>query len=331
MERWTPKPPDRLLAGLAGLADPTRLRLLAVLERHELGVAELTEVLRLPQSTVSRHLKVLADSGFLGARADGTSRTTASRSSSPAPAASGAPRARAPRAGPRSSRIGSGSTAASWPAATRPTGSSPARPATGSGSAPSSTARGSSPRPSLALLPKDLVVADLGCGTGDLTARLARRVAHVHAVDRSAAMLRAARRRVEALGNVSLHEADLEDLPLEDASCDAALLALVLGWTPDPRPVLAEAARVLRPGGTVVVIDLARHDDERFQERLGQARAGFDPADLATLLSAAGLASAQVCPLPPEPGARGPALLSASAERPVPVGARPRAGRPRAA
>jgi ArsR family transcriptional regulator len=331
MERWTPRPPDRLLAGLSGLADPTRLRLLAVLERHELGVAELTQVLRLPQSTVSRHLKVLADSGFLHARADGTSRLYRLAELDP-----GARRLwRAARDGVQG-----------WAALEQDRLRLEQRLAARRDEADRFFAgaagdwerlraelygTGFLAEALLALLPKDLVVADLGCGTGDLTARLARRVAHVHAVDRSAAMLRAARRRVGVLGNVSLHEADLEELPLDDASCDAALLALVLGWAADPRPVLAEAARILRPGGTLVAIDLARHDDARFQERLGQARAGFEPSDLAALLSEAGLSAPEVRPLPPEPGARGPALLAAIAERPAPAGARPRAGRTRAA
>src|SRR5207302_4849766 len=66
------KQPDSLLGWMESLADPTRLRLLRLLERHELGVAELCDVLQLPQSTVSRHLKVLADEGWLRSRAQGT-------------------------------------------------------------------------------------------------------------------------------------------------------------------------------------------------------------------------------------------------------------------
>ena len=158
-------------------------------------------------------------------------------------------------------------------------------------------------------------VVDLGCGTGDLTARLARHVGRVVAVDRSAAMLKAARRRVEGLQNVELHRADLEELPLDDASCDAALLVLALTYVAEPGRVLAEVARILRPGGAAVVADLVRHDDDAFRRRMGQASLGFDAPELTALLERAGLGEVRCRSLPPEPGARGPALLVARAER----------------
>jgi ArsR family transcriptional regulator len=333
MERLNPRPPDRLLGGLSGLADPTRLRLLHLLEQSELGVAELCEVLRLPQSTVSRHLKVLADAGFVAGRAEGTSRLYRL-----ADLDAGARRLW------RAAREGAQGWAALEQDALRLARRLAERRdeaerffagAAGDWERLRSELYGTGflGETLLAALPRDLVVADLGCGTGDLSARLARHVRAVHAVDRSAAMLRAARRRVAGLDNVVLHQSDLERLPLEDASCDVALLVLVLAYATDPRPVLAEAARVLRPGGRAVVVDLARHDDERFRERLGQARAGFDAADLTGLLSAAGLAAAAAHPLPPDPAARGPALLVASAERPPLAAGRKTTGaaKPRAA
>jgi SAM-dependent methyltransferase len=316
MDRLSPRPPDRLLGSLAGLADPTRLRLLHLVERTELGVAELCEVLRLPQSTVSRHLKVLADSGFVAGRADGTSRLYRLADLDP---------------GARRLWRAAREQAQGWAALEQDELRLARRLAERRDRAERffAGAAGDWERlrvelygggflleALLGLLPRDLVVADLGCGTGDLAARLGRHVRRVDAVDRSAAMLRAARRRVGDLPNVALHQGELERLPLEDASCDAALLVLVLAYVADPRPVLAEAARILRPGGRAVVVDLSRHDDERFKEQLGHARAGFDAADLSTMLSAAGLAAAAVHPLPPDPGARGPALLVASAERP---------------
>jgi ArsR family transcriptional regulator len=176
-----------------------------------------------------------------------------------------------------------------------------------------------------ALLPRDLVVADLGCGTGDLACRLARHVRRVVAIDGSAAMLKAARRRAATLPNVELHRADLDALPLEDASCDAALLVLALSYVPDPGAALREAARVLRRGGLLVVADLARHEDELFRRRMGQAALGFDSAALAALLGRAGLEDARVDALPPRPEARGPALLLARARR---AGDAPRAPSP---
>jgi ArsR family transcriptional regulator len=138
----------------------------------------------------------------------------------------------------------------------------------------------------------------------------------VIAVDRSAAMLRAARRRRAAHPNVELHEARLEAMPIADGRCDAALLVLVLAYLDDPAPALREAARVLAPGGgRLVVVDAARHDDEALRRRMGQARPGFTPEELEGLLAAAGLSDARARALPPEPGAKGPGLVVASAAR----------------
>lgn len=166
-----------------------------------------------------------------------------------------------------------------------------------------------------ALLPRDLVVADSGCGTGDLSVRLARHVRRVIAVDCSAAMLKAARRRIEASSNVELHRADLEALPVEDRACDAALLVLALGYVPDPARVVAEAARILKSGGVLAVADVVKHDDELFRRRLGQVVLGFEPAAMSVLLQRAGLEAIRCDVLPPHPGARGPALFVARATR----------------
>jgi SAM-dependent methyltransferase len=168
----------------------------------------------------------------------------------------------------------------------------------------------------LALLPPQWTVADLGCGTGSLAAAIAPDVGRVVGVDQSADMLRAARRRTAGLGNVELRRGTLEALPLEDASCDAALLVLSLGWVADPPRALAEAARVVRPGGRLALIDAVLHDDEDFRRRAGQVWPGFEPARVAEMLAAAGWADVACRPLPPEAAARGPALLLARARRP---------------
>jgi SAM-dependent methyltransferase len=309
--------PGRLLGVLGSLADPTRLRLLALLERHELGVVELCDAVKLPQSTVSRHLKVLADEGWLASRREGTAHLyrmdpgvdaaarrlwrlaraeTAGWATLEQDAARAARRLAARRE--QADRFFAGA-AGEWERLRREL----------YGAAFGDEAL-------RALLPADLVVADLGCGTGDLAARLAPHVARVVGVDRSAAMLRAARRRLEALSNVDLRQGDLEALPLDDASCGAALLVLALTYVAEPARAVAEAARVLAPGGVLAVVDLARHDDEAFRERLGQASLGFEPDALAALLAGAGLAVSRVAPLAAEAGARGPALVLARAEKP---------------
>jgi ArsR family transcriptional regulator len=171
------------------------------------------------------------------------------------------------------------------------------------------------------LLPRHWVVADLACGTGSVAASLASHVHEVIAVDNSPAMLKAAARRVAGHDNVALRLGQLEALPIEDASCDAALLVLALTYVADVAPVLAEVARVSKPGGRVVVVDLLSHDRDDFRRQLGQARAGFEPSELESLLNAAGLACDHIAPLAPEPDVKGPALLLAAGSRTSPTSA----------
>jgi len=309
--------PAGLFGWMEGLADPTRLRLLHVLERHELGVAELCEVLQQPQSTVSRHLKTLSSQGWVEVRRQGQSRIYR-MSDRVDPAArrlwklardeseSWATlqhdqlrldrRLRERRSGAEAFFAGAAGDwdrlRAEW---------------YGTGFGASAL---------LALLPPDWAVADLGCGTGSLAAALAPDVARVVGVDQSADMLRAARRRTAGLGNVELRRGTLEALPLEDASFDAALLVLSLGWVADPPRALSEAARVVRPGGRLALVDAVLHDDEDFRRRAGQVWPGFEPARVAEMLTAAGWTDVGCRPLAPEASARGPALLLARARRP---------------
>ena len=205
---------------MASLADPTRLRLLRLLERHELGVAELCDVLQLPQSTVSRHLKVLADQGWLAGRAQGTNRST------------GWPSSRDP------ALAGSGC----WPAS-RPSGwptveqdrlrltrrlseREPAAQAFFAGAAgrwdklrSELYGEAFSREALLALLPADWVVADLGCGTGQTAMALAPHVRRVIGVDQSGAMLKAAKKRSRRpCATSSCDRGVSRRCPLEDAS-----------------------------------------------------------------------------------------------------------------
>lgn len=306
--------PPALLEWMELLADPTRLRLLRALERRELSVLELCEVVALPQSTVSRHLKALSAASWVGSRRNGTQSLYAWA----ADAAAGARKlwalARAELEG--------------WPVAVQDGKRLEAVLARRDGArrffAGAAGAwdelrarvygRAFGTEAMLALLPRSWTVADLGCGTGALTAALAPRVRRVVGVDRSAAMLQAARRRTEGLGNVELHEAELAELPLPAASCDAALLVLVLAYQEDPGPTLAEAHRILRAGGRLVVVDAARHADETLRRRIGQVHPGFEPDDLSARVRAAGFAAATVRSLPPEPGASGPGLVVCAGE-----------------
>ncbi|HYD41791.1 MAG TPA: metalloregulator ArsR/SmtB family transcription factor [Anaeromyxobacter sp.] len=312
MNHPAPRTPDALLAWMELLADPTRLRLLRAVEKRELSVLELCEVLAVPQSTVSRHLKALAEAGFVTSRRNGTQSLYAWADD----AAPGARKlwtlARAETDGwtvahqdakrlegvlsrrDDARRFFAGAAGAWDELRARVYG------------------RTFGTEALLSLLPRTWTVADLGCGTGALTAALAPRVRRVVGVDRSAAMLQAARKRTAGLENVELHESDLADLPLAAGSADAALLVLVLAYLPDPAPVLAEVRRVLRKGGRLVVVDAVRHHDEELRRRMGQVAPGFEPDDLAERLRAAGFPEPSARTLPPEPGASGPGLVVAT-------------------
>lgn len=316
MELASPQP-AALVAWMDSLADPTRLRLLRLLERQELGVAELVDVLQMPQSTVSRHLKTLLDQGWVVARSRGSSNLYALRNGelpvtarrlmslvreqTDAWATVRQDRLRLERRlqeRPADAQEFFARSAGQWDRLRREL----------YGAAFGDAAlRG--------LLPRHWVVADLACGTGSVAASLATHVREVIAVDNSPAMLKAATRRVAGQANVTLRLGQLEALPIDTAHCDAALLVLALTYVADPEHALAEVARILKPGGRVVVVDLLRHDREDFRRQLGQARAGFEPAELEHLLTAAGLVCDHVAPLAPEPDVKGPALLLSAGVR----------------
>lgn len=135
------------------------------------------------------------------------------------------------------------------------------------------------------------------------------------AVDDSAAMMQAARRRLRAFSNVELRRGRLEALPIDDGTLDAAICALVLHHVPDPALALAEAARVLRPGGRLLVVDMLPHDREHYRQQMGHVWLGFAETQFASYLTTAGFETPHVRTLPPEPKAQGPALFAASARR----------------
>jgi ubiquinone/menaquinone biosynthesis C-methylase UbiE len=139
--------------------------------------------------------------------------------------------------------------------------------------------------------------------------------ADLHGVDLDQERIAKAR---AAFPGADLRVGDAAALPWPDDAFRLVVASTVFSSILDRevrRAIAAEAARVLAPGGVLAVVDLARHDDEAFRERLGQASLGFEPDALAALLAGAGLAVSRVAPLPAEPGARGPALLLARAEK----------------
>jgi ArsR family transcriptional regulator len=107
----------------------------------------------------------------------------------------------------------------------------------------------------------------------------------------------------------------LESLPLEDGSIDAAVMMLVLHHLPTPSLALAEAARVLKPGGRLLIVDMLPHEREEYRQQMGHVWLGFAEDHIQRLLDQAGFSAARVTPLTPMTEAKGPALFAAAAAR----------------
>jgi SAM-dependent methyltransferase len=309
-------PATAILDDLSALADLTRDRLLLLLETHELTVGELCATLQLPQSTVSRHLKALADAGWVVSRAEGTSRLySMSRES----------RAASRRLWLLVREQVSGSPAAQQDDH-RLQGVLARRRSQSQQFFSSAAGRWDRLRDELfgpgfhlhalpGLFDPGWVIGDLGCGTGAVSAAVAPFVARVIAVDNSAAMLTAARRRLAGLENIELRRGDLEALPIEDAEIDAATLTLVLPYLASPAKVLADVGRVVKSGGRVLITDLLPHDRDTYRRQLGHQWLGFGDDQIAEWLEAAGFTDVRVLRLPAAPEARGPALFAATARK----------------
>jgi ubiquinone/menaquinone biosynthesis C-methylase UbiE len=310
-----PSPRLNVLERFTALADPTRSRILLLLDRHELTVSELCTVLQLPQSTVSRHLKLLADDGWLVARGEGTSRfykmlpnrldpatknlwaVVRSQVASAVGSAQDARRAE----GVLAKRLDKAqlffsNSAEAWDKMR--TDMIGAR---------------TDLLALLDLLDDTWVVGDLGCGAGHISDALAPCVRQVIAVDESGPMLTVAKARLASHDNVELREGTIESLPIDDGVLDAAVLFLVAHFITDPTKVMLELRRVLKPGGRLLIVDMMSHDRMEYVVQLGHVWQGFDGEQVKEWLSNAGFTSCRYRPLPEDPAAKGPALFVASA------------------
>jgi ArsR family transcriptional regulator len=308
------------------LGDDARLRLLRVLQAERLNVSELTGILGIAQSGVSRHLGLLKDAGLAVEQREGGFTYF---QAAPADAANGAaalgpflqshfdafgrtPEGRADdarleevrrlrkenfdaHAGPdtKDRQLVPGRSWAAWARA-------------------------------LGHLQPPVRVADLGCGDGYLTIEASRWASRVIAVDRSRAVLARARglakrRRVR---NVIWKQGEIEKLPLRDGCVDVALLSQALHHAAEPARALAEAARIVVPGGRVVILDLREHDQAWVRERLGDTWLGFADDRLAKLMKQAGLVDVTVSVGSRRPGDPFTVLVAS--------GTKPSAARPRA-
>jgi ArsR family transcriptional regulator len=309
--------PSPILDQLNALGDETRVRILALLDRSEFSVGELGAVLQIAQPSVSRHLKTLADEGWVDARQDGRLRhyrlspeldesarelwgIVRARLGDEGPYAADGERAQAVL---RDRRLRSAEffsrAAERWDDLREELFGRDVRFA-----------------PMLGLLDPEWIVGDLGVGTGALARLLAPFVRRVIGVDRSDEMLAAAQHRLEDLDNVELRTGALEALPIEEAELDVAILSLVLHYVVDPPRVLGEVHRALRPGGRVVLLEMRLHErGVGYAEEMGHVWPGFEPDHIAGWLTEAGFEDVRTHRLAPDPSASGPMLFLTSARR----------------
>jgi SAM-dependent methyltransferase len=302
---------------LTALADSTRSRILLLLDRHELTVGELCASLQLPQSTVSRHLKILSDEGWLASRAQGTSRRYSMQTSKLDPWARRlwqvvrAQVAESPGAAQDAHRL-AGVLAHRRRAQVAFFDSAP-------GIWDRMRAELIGQRTDLLglleLLDDRWVVGDLGCGTGHGAEVLAPCVGRVIAVDESGPMLTAARKRLAPFENVELRGGRLEELPIEDRELDVAVMFLVAHYIAEPRPVMEEVARVLKPGGRLVIVDLMPHERDEYVLQMGHVWQGLGEEQMRDWLEDGAWTGFRYRPLPADPAAKGPGLFVASSRK----------------
>jgi ubiquinone/menaquinone biosynthesis C-methylase UbiE len=306
-----------ILDHLASLADTTRSRVLLLLDRHELTVSELCVIMQLPQSTVSRHLKALADAGWIGSRAEGTSRLYTMSRDDLDPSARRLWLLVREQVGP---------SAAAAQDQRRLQAALAERRTKSQEFFSSSAGQWDRVRDELfgdrfhlaalaAFADSGWTVGDLGCGTGQVSGTIAPFVARVIAVDASAAMLQAAKKRLHGIDNIELRRGELEALPIDEARLDAATLMLVLHHVPEPERALAEVARVLKPGGRAVVVDMQPHDRESYRQQMGHVWLGFGDEQVRRLFSGTGFEDVRIVALPPDARSKGPGLFVATGRK----------------
>lgn len=302
---------------LRALADPTRLRIMRLLSAMELSVGELAQVLGQSQPRVSRHVRILCDAGLAERRKEGSwvfLRSAIAENRAPPLGAAAArlldvaeqddaafsARCAEDRRHLAAIRAGREATAEAYFA--RHADEWDSLRSLHSPDGPVETAladalKGAAQGASLGAL------LDVGTGTGRMAELFAARADHVTALDKSPEMLRVARARLQKLpaDSVELVQGDFTALPLPDAAFDTLLFHQVLHYAQEPATVLAEAARVTRPGGTIAIVDFAAHDREDLRTQHAHARLGFSDEQMLALLTEAGFVAAPAIALPGRP------------------------------
>lgn len=270
------------------LADPTRVRLLALLEREELTVAELASITGLAQPRVSTHLARLKDAALVRDRRSGVSAYY--RFSDDLDGAEAA-LWRALREGTDDPLLRQDGERLPAVLAMRASDQNWADAVAGDMERHYSPGRTweTMARATLPLLAPGAVI-DVASGDGALAELLAPHAEHYLCIDASERVAAAARERLKKLRNVRVRVGDMHRLELPDASFDLALLMQALAWSDRPMQALSEAARVLRPGGRLVVTAIARHEHRDVVAPYGHANLGFTPRELTKMATRAGLA-----------------------------------------
>ncbi|HEY7167899.1 MAG TPA: metalloregulator ArsR/SmtB family transcription factor [Candidatus Binatia bacterium] len=281
-----------LVRTLKAMADPLRLRVLAAVAEEELTVGEVQEVVGSVQSSVSRNLAILRGAGFVQDRKEGTSVYFSLRPDMPEPARElfkslqarleELPETRKDRERLqecRQRRLDRSekyfeSVAGDWERIRKNYFDDRIA--------------------SLAiekLLPANMMIADVGCGTGSLTFELARFARTVVGIDQSREMLERARHtaRSRDIQNVEFRRGNALKLPLGTRTFDAAFCVMVLHFLPQPERAIAELCRITRPGGTVVVLDLIRHEQEWMRDQMAHRWLGFGKEMIEDWFSKAGV------------------------------------------
>ena len=313
-------PADELQKVFKTLSDPTRIRILRLLESEPLVVQELMEVLGMAQSRVSRHLAILREAGLLTDRRDGTYVTYRFTPPSSGPwhdtwslvsrNLDADPTAQRDRASlervldvrSAQSRSFFDAVGPEWDALRKVFNDDILR------------ARAISQ-----LVAPGLRVADIGTGTGILALEMAKLGVSVIGIDHSARMLEAAETKLDEAGvsGVEFRRGEAHHLPIADNEVDGSFAHMVLHYLPSPGDAVREMARVVKPGGVVVVVDFVRHEQEWMRQELGVVWLGFTPKEIDQWFTAAGLPSPVVDVS--EPAGRGgdlPAPFMACARRP---------------
>ncbi len=287
------------------LGDPTRLRLLRLVAECELSVMELAEVTQLAQSRISNHLKVLREEGLVYERREGPWRHYRLD----------ADRLPEHTRGLWASMEGSWEEDDQYLADRARLGGVLSRRHSRNGhlferlADQWDTIRDEMFGDSIAramlraLLPRDTVVADIGTGTGYLIELLGEKPRRVIAIDASEAMLSVAREKVRSLGlkNVEFREGDAHDPPLQPGEANMVTFLMVLHYLADPAAAIKAAARALKPGGRLLIVDFARHEETWLRDQMEHRWLGFARAALEAILSEAGLVMDTWSVLPGKP------------------------------